>query len=163
MSVFIDEFSEIHAGEVVICTWWTFNAGIIHGDNGVTIACGNLLNQGIITAGQAIGSLFEATMLDLIPSPFAYLEFWIMLIIAIRKFYFTGASNEIERTVEEMVSISTTSETSPMTTTDLHSSTAINTTPTVSNTTLASHSSIALGNQYMILILVCFLFLVNKL
>ena len=101
-------------------------------------------------------------MLDSIPSPFAYLEFWIMLIIAIRKFYFTGDSNEIERTVEEIVSISTTSGTLAMTTTDLYSTIETQTTM-VSNTTLTAYSSIPLGDQYMILILVCFLFLVNKL
>ena len=78
-----------------------------------------------------------------------------MLIIAIRKFYFTGDSNEIERTGEEMGSISTTSETLAMTRTD--STTAIHAMSTVSNTTLTSYSSIPLGDQYMILILVFFL------
>ena len=144
-------------GEVVICSWWTFNSGLIHGDEGVTIACGNVFNQGIITAGKAIESLFEDTMLDSFTTPFAGFEFLIMIIIAIRKFYFTGPSNEIERAVEEMISIST-SETSSITTTDLYASLETQTTTIVSNTTLTSHSSTAMGDQYMILILVYFLF-----
>ena len=154
--------SLIAGGEVVICSWWTFNSGLIHGDEGVTIACGNVFNQGIITAGKAIESLFEDTMLDSFTSLFAGFEFLIMLIIAIRKFYFTGAPNEIERTVEEAMSISTTSETSAITTTDLYATLETQTTTMVSNPTLTSHSSTALGDQYMILILVCFLFLLNK-
>ena len=153
--------SLIAGGEVVICSWWTFNSGLIHGDEGVTIACGNVFNQGIITAGKAIESLFEDTMLDSITSPFAGFEFLIMLIIAIRKFYFAGASNEIERTVEEPMLILT-SESSAITTTDLYSTLETPTTTMVSNTTLTSHSSTSLGDQYMILILVCFLFLLNK-
>ena len=153
--------SIVAGGEVNICSWWTFNSGLIHGDGGVNINCGNLLNQGIITAGAAIGSLLEGTILEAIPSPFAYIEFWIMLIIAVRKFY--GGSNEIESGVKDAITFSPTSVAVALTETNLNSenTTEITTTNLV-NSTVTSNSSILLIDQYSILILACFLIVFYK-
>lgn len=150
----------VAGGEVNICTWWTFNSGLIHGDDGVNINCGNLLNQGMITAGKAIGSLLEGTMFEAIPSPFAYVEFLIMLIIALRKFY--GGSNEIERVVEDTISISSTLVTTAMTETDSYSASTTEITTTNTISTITSNSSLAMGDEYSLLILLCLVIVFNK-
>ena len=153
--------SIVAGGEVNICSWWTFNSGLIHGDGGVNINCGNLLNQGIITARNAIGSLLEDTMLEAIPSPFAYIEFWIMLIIAVRKFY--GGSNEIDSDVKDSISFSPTSVAIALTETNLNSeNTTEITTTSLLNSTVTSNSSTSLIDKYSMVILACLLFFFYK-
>ena len=118
------------------------------------------MNQGIITAGAAIGSLLEGTMLEAIPSPFAYIEFWIMLIIAVRKFY--GGSNEASE-VKDAISFSPTSVATPLTETNFYPENTTETTTSLVNTSVTSNSSLSLSDQYSILILACFLIVFYKL
>ena len=148
-------------GEVIISSCWAFNTGLIHGDNGVTLDVGHIMNQGIISAGNVIGPLLEGTLLGAIQSPLGYFEFLIMLIIAFRKLY--GGSNEIVSAISDPISnLPPSVETSPNET-DWFSKTATETTTTtLSNTTFISNSSMSFGDHYTILILICFLVFFHK-